>query len=313
MKCSVVVPLHNEEQSVGALLQSLIEQRRQPDEVVIVDAGSQDRTSAIVESYPTPFPLVLLRRGVLFPGSARNEGVLHATHEWIGFTDGGIVLHPDWLAELLAAAFASSVDVVFGTCEPVCRTRFEECAALAYVTPRQPDGLRPPFIASCLVKRSVFEEIGGFPPHRAAEDLIFIERLLKGPYRKAKTAKAVVYWQLASSVTATFRRFSLYSLHNLLAERGRFWHLGLARQYVFVLAVLALGATLGFGTVALLVVPAWFLARALKAAWTNRHSLPFSGFHPGRLLGVAGLLSVIDLATLAGTARFVKERWGRAS
>jgi hypothetical protein len=64
------------------------------------------------------------------------------------------------------------------------------------------------------------DAVGGFPPHRASEDLVFIEALIRGGHRVAYAPSAVVHWQTAPHAAATFRRFALYSQVNLEAGRG---------------------------------------------------------------------------------------------
>ncbi len=48
MKLSLIVPLFNEEATVGVLLESIAAQSLVPAEIVLVDAGSTDNTSALV-------------------------------------------------------------------------------------------------------------------------------------------------------------------------------------------------------------------------------------------------------------------------
>ena len=235
---------------------------------------------------------------------------MHAARfEWVAFTDGGIILHPDWLRELLNALQVGT-DVVLGNFEPVCDTFFRECAALAYVPPQDGLGVRGPFIASSLIRRSTFLDVGGFPAYRAAEDLIFVERLRAAGAHVEYAPKAFVRWQIAGSTGATFRRFADYSQHNLLAGRGRYWHLGVARLYLLlVLCVLAahLG---GVGPLARLAPPLFFVARSTKAAWVKRHSFGFLTLHPARIAGAALLLVVIDVATAIGQLRFLRAKVG---
>jgi hypothetical protein len=123
--------------------------------------------------------------------------------------------------------------VVFGAYEPQTATFFLECAAAAYVAPKQkrPGGrMRGPSIASCLLRRNLWRAVGGFPDLRAAQDLIFMERCQQVG-KIAWTSLALVRRQLQPSLVATFRRFAIYSYHNVLAGRQRHWHYGIARQY----------------------------------------------------------------------------------
>jgi glycosyltransferase involved in cell wall biosynthesis len=304
---SLVVPLQDEERTVCALLRSVAQQSHLPDEIVLVDAGSRDRTIESVGTVELPRPLRIVRASRIFPGVARNEGVSAAGFEWIAFTDGGIVLHQDWLRELMAAA-NEETDVVFGGMDPVCDSFFRDCAAVAYVSPKDGHGIRGPFIASSLIRRSRFLGVGGFPEYRAAEDLILLDRLRTAGARVAYAPKAQVQWQIAGSLGATFDRFANYSRHNLVAGWGRHWHLGVARLYGLLTFAVVASYLLGAGLLALISLPFFFVVRAAKAAWVKRRSFAFSTLHPGRILGAAGILVVIDVATAVGLVRWLRAK-----
>src|SRR5262249_61403654 len=130
-----------------------------------------------------------------------------------------------------------------------------------------------------------FAGAGGFPEYRAAEDLVFLERLQATAREITRAPRAIVHWRLAPDTRRTFRRFALYSEHNLRAGRGRDWHAGVLRHYA-AMAILGVGAAAaGAGAWALAVVPAWQVARAARSAWIKRRGLPFPTPVPGPLLG----------------------------
>ena len=308
MKVSLVVPLRDEEATVVSLLESVAGQDRPPDELVVVDAGSSDGTPDLVARHPAAVPTRLVREGPLFPGSARNAGVDAAAHPWLAFTDGGVRLDHGWLSELERQAQDGAADVVFGSYDPVCDTYFRRCAAVAYVPGPGDRGVRGPSVASMALTREAFERAGRFPPFRAAEDLIFMERLFALPLRIAYAPRALVHWQLAPDARRTFRRFALYSEHNLRAQRGRYWHLGVLRHYLLV-AVLTAGVMWsGAGAWALGVYPLWQIARAGRSAWHKRAAFDFTATDPRHVLGAAALLSLIDVATLVGAIRWWMRR-----
>jgi glycosyltransferase involved in cell wall biosynthesis len=304
---TLVLPLQDEEQTVRALLRSVALQRHPPNEVLLVDAGSRDATIEIAATVEMPCPLRIIRTSRVFPGVARNEGVCAAGFEWIAFTDGGIVLDPDWLRELMTAT-TEQTDVVFGGMDPICDSFFSECAAVAYVSPKDGHGIRGPFIASSVMRRPSFLKVGGFPPYRAAEDLILVKRLRAAGAVVSYAPRALVRWQIAGSASATLRRFASYSHHNLLADWGRHWHLGVARLYGLLTLAVVASYFLGVGSIAGLGLPMFFLARAAKAAWAKRRSFEFSTLHPLRVLGAAGLLVIIDAATATGVVRWLFAR-----
>ncbi len=301
---SVVVPVRDEAEAVSGLLDSLRAQSRAPSEIVVVDGGSRDRTLEIVaRSAREDARIRLVRAQDAFPGVGRNLGVETAVHDVIAFSDAGIRLEPGWLEALCAPMEADpTVDVVYGHLDPVTDTFFRECAALAYVpAPAVRDGIRirAPFLPSSLMRRAVWARVGGFPPFRAAEDLIFMEAVARGGFRIAYAPAAVAHWQIAPTWAATFHRFATYSRENLRAGRARYWHYGVARLYGIGLGCLVLAAlqhpfwALG--------APAGLVARTTRMAHRKRAAFAFHDvFRPKRLFCLAALLVLLDAATAWG-------------
>jgi glycosyltransferase involved in cell wall biosynthesis len=301
---SVIVPARNEQATIRPLLDSLLNQTNKPAEIIVVDAGSDDHTAQIVHEYgQATVPVRLIRSTPVFPGTARNIGVAYVLSEYVAFTDAGITLDPVWLEQLTAALKRSeTVDVVFGSYCPVTSTFFAKCAAIAYVPARSGERLgniRGPTIVSCLLRKSVFDAVGGFPPYRAAEDLMFIEKLMRGGnYRIAYAPGAVARWSLANGWSATYRRFAMYSYHNLIAGRGRYWHYGVGRLYALALPFLLLAR---FHNLLWLAVPAAGLgARTAVTIWRKRKERWGGLFHPIRWITVASILLLLDAATFSG-------------
>src|SRR5271157_3094592 len=242
---SLVVPVRNEEMSIGELIASISRQTRQPDEVILVDGGSTDLTVALAEGLTAQDPRYrIVRAGDATPGRGRNVGFAEARHDWVALTDAGIRLDPEWLKQLAEVAERDPlVRVVYGNYEPVQETLFERCAALAYVAAKERRAggrMRGPSIASALIHRDVWEAVGGFPDLRAAEDLAFMERIDGQRFHVGWAPGATVAWRLQPTLARTFRRFVLYSKHNVWAGRQRYWHLGIARQYLLALPFVVL-------------------------------------------------------------------------
>lgn len=303
---SLVVPVRDEAASLRALLDSIRGQARPPDEVVLVDGGSSDATVTLAVQAARSDPTVrILEAGDATPGRGRNVGIAAACHEWVALTDAGIVLEPQWLADLEAAAVSNpSAGVVWGTYEPRIDNFLDSCATLAYVPARRRTAggpARGPSITSCLLRRSAWAAAGGFPDLRAAEDLVFMERLAGAGIEAVWAPSAVAWWSLPPSLGATFRRFRSYSCHNVLAGRQAHWHHGVARIYaaaaIASIAALALdadvGAVLGLGVGARVALTV--------ARHRGERSLSWM-LNPARLAGVAVLLATLDAATFIGWA-----------
>ena len=88
---SVVLPAYNEEENVGQAVRSVLEvmEPLTPDyEVIVVDDGSRDRTSEVVEELAESYPQVRLIRHEVNQGygGALNSGFQAATRELVFFT-----------------------------------------------------------------------------------------------------------------------------------------------------------------------------------------------------------------------------------
>jgi hypothetical protein len=148
----------------------------------------------------------------------------------------------------------------------------------------------------------IWKAVGGFPDLRAAEDRIFMRRIEEQGARVTWAPGATVVWQLPPGPKATFQKMMLYSQHNVWAGQQRYWHHGIAKMYAVGAALLLAIAV--YDPVLLPLVLIAPLARALKSIWRRREDRsPLWAMNPARLLGVAGVLLIVDAGTFAGWVR----------
>jgi glycosyltransferase involved in cell wall biosynthesis len=323
MKVSVVIPVRDEEDSIRELLDSLLAQTRPPDEIVIADGGSVDNTPQIVDEYIRKgAPVRLIRAGAALPGRGRNLAAAQASYDWLAFTDAGIRLANNWLETLVARAEQDdSIDVVYGSWQPVTDTFFEECAAIAYVPPPAPrDGvmIRPRSIVSTLLRHTVWRAVNGFPEDlRSAEDLVFMDRVENAGYRFVFEPRAQVHWKLRPTLGATFKKFLVYSRNNIRAGLFRQWQATILIRYG-VLAILLVAALVVEPSWAWFVIAAWLfmlLARAVVSIRRNHVCYPASVLHNVmRAVMIMSLLAVLDAAAIIGSIQWLlldSFRWSR--
>jgi glycosyltransferase involved in cell wall biosynthesis len=315
MKITVVVPVRNEEHSIRLLLQGLLEQTLPPAEIVIVDGGSTDATQRIVEEHVRQHShLHLIREADALPGKGRNVGAASAANEWLAFIDAGVSPANDWLAQLAEAVWINpQTDVVYGSWEPVTDTFFKECAAIAYgyVPTEEVDAafIRSRAVFSSLLRRSVWLAVKGFSEElRSAEDLLFMKRIDEAGFNVSYAPKAVVRWSMQPTLWRTFRRFVLYSRHNMLAGLWKQWQaLVLARYGLLMLcAAILFGLTSWWPIITLALFLLMLIARAIVALRRNRRRYP-AGLvrNAARLLVLIPLLATIDAATILGVAAWL--------
>ena len=88
-KASVIIPTHNRARVVGEAIESVLAQTYADLEIIVVDDGSTDDTSAVVESYVARHPthVTYLWQENAGAPAARNTGIGAATGEYVAFLD----------------------------------------------------------------------------------------------------------------------------------------------------------------------------------------------------------------------------------
>jgi glycosyltransferase involved in cell wall biosynthesis len=242
------------------------------------------------------------------PGGARNAAIREAREPWVALVDAGCEPDPRWLEELLApVARDPELDVVFGDHLPVLRREWDRVQALTIMSPRDPGtGVHGPSVASMLLRRSLWAQLGGFRDDlRAAEDHLFFAALAAATARTAWAPAAVVHWQLSSGPAAAFKRLVAYSEHHLRAGLFATWHRRVMLMDLFAVAAIALLPLVpALGLVSLL-----FGARAFLTAWRRRGNVAGARpLRPSRLAGVAFLLILADVAVWLGALKMLRRR-----
>lgn len=111
MKVSIVIPAYNEEKIIGDCLRAIEGQTRAPDEVIVVDNNSKDRTSEIAKSFSFVRVVHEPNQGMI---QARNRGVSEATGDIIARCDADTFVSPTWI-EAITNSFANAdVDAISG-------------------------------------------------------------------------------------------------------------------------------------------------------------------------------------------------------
>lgn len=130
MTVTVVIPVYNGEKYITHCLDALSKQIRPPDEVIVVDDGSTDRSAALAEARSVR----VIRQKNLGPAAARNNGIQHANGELILFTDSDCEPDPYWVIEMenslnnpeIAGVKGAYVTQQTGTVPRLVQFEFEE-------------------------------------------------------------------------------------------------------------------------------------------------------------------------------------------
>ena len=110
---SVIVPMHNAGELLEPFLASLLAQREQRLEVIIVNDGSTDGSGEIAHRYAAAHPHIrVIDQANAGVSNARNAGLAVARGKYVAFPDADDVLAPDMYSTLLEQAEQHQLDVM---------------------------------------------------------------------------------------------------------------------------------------------------------------------------------------------------------
>ncbi len=216
---SVVITTLNEGRNIRDLLESLANQEP-PYEVLVVDAGSTDRTVEVVKEFAAEFPVFRLLTCRGSRGYSRNYGVQQAKGDYIAFIDGDCIANSFWLQKLRREAKPNRV--VAGRSVQIGYWAFD--LGRVELLRRGQDITYPS--SNLLYPRDAFQRIGGFDPRFVtAEDIDLNFRAVEAGLEIHYTELAVVYARSRSSINSFLRQafWNGYGRKQLTLKHGSLW------------------------------------------------------------------------------------------
>ena len=115
-KLSILIPVYNEEQTIGELLTRVLTVKLSgwDKEIIVIDDGSTDGTRRVLKSWEKKVSVVY-KKSNEGKGSAVTEGLRHATGDIILIQDADLEYSPDDYPVLLKPFENEHVDVVYGS------------------------------------------------------------------------------------------------------------------------------------------------------------------------------------------------------
>ena len=207
---SVVIVARNASMTIGECLDSVLSQSRKPDEIIVVDDGSNDNTVEIVSRFLGVKLLKQNNRGI---SHARNLGTKRAQGEIVFYMDSDCIAESDWIETMLPYFSDENVGAVAGISKGWNPKEWLACyqALLAEERvrsePCHPSLVQVASTRNLALRRSAFKELGGFDErltrsYQEDKDLTF--RLSKR-HKIMMTPTSIVHHRY----TGSFRRFFL--------------------------------------------------------------------------------------------------------
>ncbi|MBI3772176.1 MAG: glycosyltransferase [Gammaproteobacteria bacterium] len=300
--------MRNEAGSIRSFVNSLLEQSRKPDEIMIVDGASTDGTREILEEYAARGLLRVISQPCNI-AEGRNLGIAAATGTHLAVTDAGCQVDPDWLKQIVYSFNSDPApDVVAGNFLFETHTRFEEAvirATFSNIHGETVTDRRFPSSRSVAFTKKAWERVGGYPEWLyAAEDTLFTIRLRQSGCRFAFAQKAFVRWRPRESWRALARQRINFSRGNArigFRTKGFLSNLGTHALILLLLLVSPIWPIVATAALTL------FIHHVYSKLWpqTKRSTLN-DGW--GMRLYVLCIMEFVRLANLYG---YILGRWDR--
>jgi succinoglycan biosynthesis protein ExoA len=283
---TVVMPARNEEQAIGAALDSVLGQTYRHLQFVVIDGGSTDRTRSIIEERQARDPRIEIVTNPLpnIPVSL-NLGLAAAGGRWLVRVDAHSTVPPTYVADLVARLREGTWAGVGGIKPGVGVTPAGRAIAAAMssrfgvgnskyhyaTTELEVDHL--PFGAYSV---SLLREVGGWDESLVAnEDYELDHRLRRRGGRLLLDPRVVIAWQCRQSVPDLYWQYVRYGRGKadvaLLHPTSVSARHVVAPALVAWLALAPLRARRHPGQAALMVSP--YVAGVAVATWQTRRAL----------------------------------------
>ena len=110
---SIIVPVYNVEKYIYDCVNSLIAQKFDDIEIILVDDGSTDTSGDICDKYAQKDSRIkVIHQTNEHQGKARNAGIRIARGKWITFVDSDDWVSPEFVKKMYEKAISSEADIV---------------------------------------------------------------------------------------------------------------------------------------------------------------------------------------------------------
>lgn len=164
IRVSTIIPAYNSSRTIREAIDSALAQEFAGQEVIVVDDGSTDSTSAILESYGARIKVVTQQNSG--PAVARNAGAQAGTGEYLAFLDSDDLWLPGKLAKSVQALSAKPFAVLaFSDCIVLHEDGRKEALWCSGRAPCLEEMMRGGWVilpSAVVMRRAAFETCGGF-------------------------------------------------------------------------------------------------------------------------------------------------------
>lgn len=213
---SVITTSYNDERNVRRFVENINSQTFKPDELLIIDGGSNDNTLEVVEelTHCVEYSIRFVSRGRLNIAQAFNIGIKEANNQYVIICCMGNHFSDTAFENLYNSVVESNSDASYGLLCGVDRGSFSRIYNRAYLGSSGLDIMSNRLV---LYNKNVFNQIGYFIEnfHYAGEDAEFLKRFNDFKLKKTFINKKIVFWETPNSLKDFIKQTRNYTIAEL--------------------------------------------------------------------------------------------------
>ena len=250
MNISVILPTKDLVLSVTKVLDALTQQTLKPKEVIIIDSSKDSQIQKLAQEFNQKLNIFYMYcANPLYPGEARNKGVLLAKNELIAFIDSKTIPDSTWLEKSSHQIINKQCEVIYGSTLYKANTQLQKILQ-ASIYGKKPVSTAP----GSLLTKAIARKIGKFTEGvRASEDQEWRNRI-QDLEIKAHTPSEhnLEYHSISKTLTEELKRNFIYQLHTAKTDAQ-------TNSKIFIFGI--------FITLLTLLAPSWNLLVGYKLSF----------------------------------------------
>lgn len=213
MKVSLIITTFNEENNIQTLFDSIREQTEKPDEIIIVDSESKDKTVSIAEK---ELKKMKVKHKIIIKkcdrGTGRNIAIENSSFETIIGTDAGCILDKNWVKEMKKTLKHNNFAI--GNFKATYENFTQECMSIVmYPSPNSNKKLTNASSRSIGFSKKIWRKAKGYPTnYGTGEDTEFNFRIKNSGAKIEESKNAFVYWKVRPTIKEFIKMFYSYGV-----------------------------------------------------------------------------------------------------
>lgn len=220
LKLSVIIPVYNRPDELNELLETLVNQSRKPDEVIVVEDGSTISSKEVVNSFEKELPVLYLEKENEGQGFARNFGYKHASGDFFIVFDSDCLVPFDYMKVVETFLISTDVDAYGGpdAAHPDFTT-IQKAISHSMTSIFTTGGIRGrknhvgeyhPRSFNMGISRKTYEATQGYIIPFMGEDLEFSTRIIKYGFTTALIPEAFVYHKRRTDLNKFYKQLKYF-------------------------------------------------------------------------------------------------------